>query len=144
MKRPKHRRTRGMLTSLVKYPKGPTHKNDSLWRKIGLWAGGTVLVAVLGVAVVGLFVMMFKPDLAVVTKEGNFEVLDVESPAGSFPAEEQAVAAAVISIEGRWIRVPLRADNRSGVEKHKTLHVRYTLSPRVGVLKIESWNLVKG
>ncbi len=133
-----------MLTSLVKYPKGPSHKKEPLWRKIGMWVAGTVFIAVLGVVVVGLFVMMFKPDLGIVTKEGNFEVVDVEETPQNFPAEEHAIAAAVISVEGRWVRVPLRADNRTGVEKRKTLHVRYTLSPRLGVLKIESWSLVKG
>jgi hypothetical protein len=144
MKQKKHRKTRGMLTSLVKYPKGSSHKKETLWRRIGMWVAGAVVVAALGVVVVGLTVMMFKPDLGVVTKEGNFEVVNVEESSQDFPAEEHAVAAALISIEGRWVRVPLRADNRTGVEKHATLHVRYTLSPRIGVLKVDSWGLVKG
>jgi hypothetical protein len=144
MKQKKHRRTHGMLTSLVKYPKGSPHKKETLWRKIGMWVAGTVVVALLAVVVVGLTAMMFKPDLGIVTKEGNFEVVNLEEPSQDFPAEERAVAAALISIEGRWVRVPLRADNRTGVEKHTILHVRYTLSPRIGVLKIEAWSLVKG
>jgi hypothetical protein len=132
-----------MLTSLVKYPKGSPHKKDTLWRKIGMWAGATILFAALGVMVVGLVYIMFKPDIGVETKEGNFQVINLEESAGGFPPDDHAVAAAVLSIEGHWVRVPLRADNRAGVEKGKTLHVRYTVTPRVGVMRIESWSLAK-
>jgi len=143
MKQQKHRKTRGMLTSLVKYPKGGSHPKESLWRKLGVWVGGTVLFVALGVMVVGLFAMMFKPDLGVATKEGNFQVMEVEERTQRFSPEERAVAAAVLSIEGRMAWAPLRADNRAGVEKGKTLHVRYTVTPRVGFVKIENWSLVK-
>jgi hypothetical protein len=143
MKQKKHRRARGMLTSMVKYPKGASHKKEPLWRRIGMWAAAVVAGAVLLVVVVGLTLMMFKPDLGIVTKEGDFEVVNVEESSQDFSPEERAVAAALISIEGRWVRVPLREDNRAGVEKRKTLHVRYTLSPRMGVLRVESFSLVK-
>ena len=141
MKKQKHRRTRGMLTSLVKYPKDAPHKKETLWRKVGTWVGGTVLFAALGVMVIGLLVMMFKPDIGTATKEGDFRVLVVEESAEGFAPSENVVAAAVVSIEGRSVRVPLRADNRAGVEKDRTIHVRYTVTPRVGVVKIESFSL---
>jgi hypothetical protein len=92
--------------------------------------------------VVGLLVMMFKPDIGIATKEGDFRVLVVEETAEGFLPSENAVAAAVLSIEGRSVRLPLRADNRAGIEKDKTLHVRYTVTPRVGVVKIESFSLL--
>jgi len=132
-----------MLTSLVKYPKDARHGKDSLWRKAGRWVGGAILVAALVVMVAGLLVMMFRPDLGLATKEGEFQVLDVDSSTEGFRPEEQAVGAAVISVEGRFVRIPLRADNRAGVEKSRTLHVRYTVNPRVGVVRVENWSLVE-
>ncbi len=131
-----------MLTSMVKYPKEAHHGRERLWRKVGRWAGGAALVAVL-VAMVGvLVVMMFKPEVGATTKEGDFAVLDVDSSTAGFRPDEQAVAAAVISIEGRFVRVPLRADNRAGLAKGRTLHVRYTSNPRVGVVHVDGWTLV--
>jgi hypothetical protein len=141
MKKQKHRRTHGMLTSMVKYPKGTPHKKETVWRKVGTWAGGTVLFAALGVMVILLLVMMFKPDMGAATKEGDFQVLLVEESAEGFPPSENVVAAAVVDIGGRSVRIPLRADNREGVEKGRTLHVRYTVNPRVGAVRIESFSL---
>lgn len=132
-----------MLTSMVKYPKGNPHGKDSVWRKAGRWAGGTVLVAALVVMVAGLVMMMFKPELGASTKEGNFKVLDVDASTAGFRPDERAVAAAVLTIEDHPVRIPLRADNRSGVEKGKTFHVRYTLNPRVGVVHVDGWSLVE-
>ena len=143
MKQQKHRRKRGMLTSLVKYPKDARHAKDSLWRKAGRWVGGALLIAVLVVMVVGLLVMMFRPDLGLATKEGEFQVLDVNASTAGFRPEEQAVGAAVISIDGDSVRIPLRADNRAGVEKGRTLHVRYTGGSRGGIVSVESWSLVE-
>ncbi len=132
-----------MLTSMVKYPKGAHHGKDALWRRVARWVGGAIVVAALVLMVVGLAVMMFKPDLGVATKEGDFAVIGVEESTAGFRAEERAVAAAVISIEGQSVRLPLRADNRAGVDKGRTLHARYTLNPRVGVVSVESWHLVE-
>ncbi len=132
-----------MLTSMVKYPKETRHGKDTLWHKLVRWAGGGVLVALLIAMVAVLAVMMFKPDLGAAAKEGDFAVLDVESSTAGFLPEERAVAAAVISIEGRFVRLPVRADNRAGLEKGKTLHVRYTSNPRVGVVHVDSWSLVE-
>jgi hypothetical protein len=143
MKQSKHRRKRGMLTSLVKYPKDARHGKDSLWRKAGRWVGGTLLIAALVVMVAGLLVMMFRPDLALATKEGEFQVLEVNASTAGFRPEEQAVGAAVISVDGHSVRIPLRADNRAGVEKNRTLRVRYTLNPSVGVVRVERWSLVE-
>ena len=133
-----------MLTSMVKYPKGSPHKKEALWRKIGMWALGAVLFAALAVMVIGLVIMMFKPDIGVATKEADLQVLDIEESAAGLPPGERAVAVAVVSIEGHWIKIPLREDNRAGVEKGKTLRVRYTVNPRVGVMKVESWGLAEG
>ncbi len=132
-----------MLTSMVKYPKDARHGKDGVVRRVARWAGGAVLVAALVAMVAVLVVMMFKPDLGATTREGDFAVIDVESSAAGFRPEEQAVAAAVISIEGNFVRIPLRADNRVGLEKGRTLHVRYTSNPRVGVVHVDSWSLVE-
>lgn len=136
------RRRRGVLTSMVKYPKGPTSKkNETLLQKIGKWVGGIVIGIVLAGMLAGLLVMIMRPDIGKRTTEGDFQVEKVEeNPAGFLP-EEHAVAAACVTIENRTVRVPLTAENRKGVEKNRVLHVKYTFTPRVGIVKVGEWTL---
>ncbi len=143
-KKPGKRRTRGMLTTMVKYPKGPQHKpKRTLLRTIGLWTAGIVLGGALLVMFVGLLVMIFNPEVGRRDREGEFQVDSItEGPPGYTP-ERKIVAAAVLEIEKRWTQIPLTAETRKGVEKGATLHVRYDYVPRMGIVRVTDWRLLK-
>jgi hypothetical protein len=141
--RAKRRRGGGVLTRMVKYSKDAPHgKKPSLVRRVGVWIGGIVVGAFILAMFVLLLLMVVKPELGIATKEGTFEVLEVQEGAAGFRADEHAVAAVVVTIEGNPTRVPLTAENRTGVGVKKKLQIRYTYTPRIGLVRVESWNLL--
>ncbi len=139
--RGKRRRSRGMLSGMIKSSRESPYKKKSIGKKIGFWIGATAIVAASVAVLAGLLFMVINPDLGVIKKEGDFEVAEVRQTATGFLAEEKAVAAAWITIERQRVQIPLRADNRAGVEPKKILHVNYTFTPRLGLVKVEGWTL---
>jgi hypothetical protein len=137
----KRRRSKGMLSGLIKYSKESPYKKKSLGQRIGFWIGATAIVVASAAILVGLLIMAIHPDIGVIKKEGDFEVAEVRPTATGFLVEEKAVAAAWVTIERRWVQIPLRADNRAGVEPKRILHVNYTFTPRLGLVKVDSWTL---
>lgn len=133
---------RGMLTTMVKYPKGGARqKSRSVLGTIGLWAAGIVVGAVLLVMLAALLTMMFNPQAGTRAGEGDFVVDAVEEHPPGYRAEDRIVAVAVVPIEQLRTRIPLTPETRAGIEKGKTLHVKYTYSPRMAQVIVQSWAL---
>jgi hypothetical protein len=144
-KPPAKRHRKGMLASMVKYPKSPQHKKDrSLLRKIGFWAGATVLGAGLLAMATALLMTAFNPKIGQREGEADFTVESVEENPPGYPPEDKVVATAVVVIEKTVARVPLTAETRAGVEKGSVLQVRYEYVPRMSIVRILEWRLVPG
>jgi hypothetical protein len=144
-KSPGRRHRRGMLTSMVKYPKSSQHKKDeSLWRKIGYWAAAVVLGAGLLAMAGALLMMAFNPAIGQREAEADFKVERIDENPPGYPPADKIVAAAVVVIEKNVTSVPLTATTRAGVEKGSTLHIRYMYLPRMRVIRIREWHLKAG
>jgi hypothetical protein len=132
---------RGLLTGLIKYPKGPHHKKTSVAKSVLKWVFGGLLAVVL-VGMFATFVLLqFFPGTATRSGEGDFKVTEViENPPGYLP-EEQIVAVARVVIEGLRVAIPLKAADRAGVVKDAQLHVRYTYNPRMSRVVVEEWRV---
>lgn len=141
-KKARRRGTTGMLTSMVKYPKGSQHrKEQSVFRRIAYWAGTVAIGAALLAMLAVLLTTLFNPEAGKREAEGDFSVdRIVEDPPGYAPSQK-VVAEAFVEIERSWARIPLTEKNREGVEKGTVLHIRYEWVPRMGVARIREWSL---
>ncbi len=144
-KKVRRRGTQGMLTSLVKYPKGSQHKKkESIARKIAYWAGTAAIGAALLAMLWILLSTLFNPEMGKRDGEGDFRVERVEeNPPGYAPARG-VVAEAFVEIERTRVPIPLTEEDRAGVEEGAVLHVRFEWVPRMGVVRVREWRLATG
>lgn len=119
-------------------PSKPARRAQPWWRRILGWIGGGIALALLAGFIVGIVWRMVAPAAGQRPGEGDFAILElVDNPSG-FP--QGIVAKAVILIEGKHVDIPLRADQREGMEPDDMIHVRYTFLPNLRHYRIESWS----
>ncbi len=136
---PQKRHRRGVLTRMVKYPKGSGHKPDTPLRKLLTWLGAIAGGAFLLVMVGFLVMLVLNPALGGRDDEGDFKVERiVEHPPGYLPAEH-IVAAAEVVIEKLHVTIPLSAERRSEAQEGKPLHVAYTYQPITRQVTVRFW-----
>lgn len=128
------RRKKGILTGLAKpglskKPKKPA----SLVRRILSWIGGALILAVFGVMIWALLAQMLNPQVGDRAEEGVFEIVEIrENP-----------ATAVVTISGKTALVPLAEEDRGTLRVGDPLRVRYTNLPRLGIVRVDSWERVE-
>lgn len=139
---PSRKHRRGLLTSLVKYPKSRgSHRKEGPLKKIGNWLGWAIIGAALVVMFAVFLKLTFDPAAGSRDGEGTFEVARVEENPPGYRPEERIVAVAVVNIENRTVRIPLRQETRGGVEARAALHVKYHIKPRMGLVTIREWRV---
>jgi hypothetical protein len=139
------RRSKGILTSIRDAPQKKPKKTrrSSSPILVGLKWIGFGVAAVVFVAVMWSYGQrMYNPEMGAWTNAGKVAVREVISDTGGFPPEAQAVAVAVIAVEGRFVRVPLRQEHENRVEEGTLLHVEYTFFPRTGVVQVDDWEIL--
>ena len=137
----KHRR-RGIMIGIGKYPQSKSEKPKTLLGKLGVGVGWAVLGVVLVAIFIGALVLTFNPRVGARVAEADVVVDRMEDKATGYPPEAGFVAAAVVSLEDRWVRVPLREADVAKVAKGTRLHVRYDYAPRMRIVQIQDWSVV--
>ncbi len=137
------RRRRGMLTSMVKYPKAHHKHRETPGRKVFGWVVGGVIVGGLAIAVIAMLVATLFPGLLNRTYEGDFKVVEInDHPAGYDPSLGY-VAAAVVMIEDTRVKVPLTTEQRAKLRQGTVIRVKYIYSfPRTYRIGPQDWSIV--
>lgn len=132
--RPPRAAARGVLTRLAKG--APARKRrDSFPRRLLRWTGQGLAVGLMA-ALAGLALYaMFRPAPPATVLEGDFPIEAIEAPASN----PEAAATLTVHIRGRRVEIPVSGERRRGLEPGGSVHVRYTYFPRVGRVRVESW-----
>ncbi len=133
--RPPRAPARGVLTKLAKG--APARKRrDSFPRKLLRWAGQGLAVGLMAAVAALALYAMFRPPPPATALEGDFPIEAIEEAAAPSP---EAAATLTVHIRGRKVEIPVTAEQREGLEPGRSVHVRYTYIPRVGQIRVESW-----
>lgn len=133
--RPPRAAARGVLTRLVKG--APARKRrDRPLRKALRWAAQTLALGLMAAVAAMALYAMFRPPPAATAHEGDFPIDSIEETGAPGP---EAAATLTLHIRGRRVDIPVTAEQRQGLEPGRALHVRYTYFPRVGKVRVDSW-----
>ncbi len=133
--RPPRAAARGVLTRLDRG--APARKRrDSFTRRLLRWAGQGLAVGLMA-ALAGLALYaMFRPAPPAAVLEGDFTIEAIEEAPAPNP---EAAATLTVHIRGRRVEIPVSGERRRGLEPGGSVRVRYTYFPRVGRVRVESW-----
>lgn len=138
------RKKRGVLVSMVKYPKSSSKTHRSLPAKIAIGFGWTLLMAVLVLILIGGLLRIFQPRLGAEIKEADAVVTSIDDNPTIVAPGSGTVAQAIVELEGLRVAVPLTAATRATVDPGVTLHLRYEFLPAMRQVKVLSWRTGAG